>query len=93
MPREALYGFAYGDVALEYLHGLQPKIRRQIIAKISALASDPHPSGCKLVQGMKDGEDRIYRIRSGDYRVLFTVRNSPDHIVVLDIGHRKDIYR
>lgn len=89
----ALYGFSYSEDALEYLQGLQSKVRRQITGKINALASNPHPNGCKLVQGMTDGEDRVYRIRSGDYRVLFAVHNKPNHVVVLDIGHRKDIYR
>lgn len=91
MPQTALHGFAYSEVALEFLAGLQPKVRRQIAAKIKGLAADVHPSGCKLVQGMMNGEDRVFRIRSGDYRVLYVVRNIS--VVILDIGHRKDVYR
>jgi mRNA interferase RelE/StbE len=87
-----LYGFAYSRDALAFLKTLPAKQRRQIVTKIEALASDPFPAGAhRLVQGMKDGEDRVFRIRSGDYRVLYTVRDVS--VVILDIGHRKDVYR
>lgn len=88
-----LYGFAYTERALSFVKTIPHKFRRQIVSKISDLAADPHPHGHKVVQGMKNGEEIVYRIRSGDYRVLYVVRNNPSHIVVLDIAHRKDIYR
>ena len=88
-----LFGFAYSDDALKFLASLQKKIRRQIVTKIELLANDPFPAGHKMIQGMSDTEERVYRIRSGDYRVLYVVREHPSHIVVLDIGHRKDVYR
>jgi len=90
MP-SALYSFAYTSQSLAYLKTVPKKIRRQIIAKINALASNPHPNNSKLVQSMKDGERPVLRIRSGDYRVLYMVRDVD--IVVLDIDHRKDVYR
>jgi len=40
---------------------------------------------------MKDGEERVYRVRSGDYRILYCVRGII--VVVLDIDNRKDVYR
>lgn len=88
-----LYGFAYSAASLAYLKTIQPKDRRQIVARIQALAANPHPHNCKMVQKKMHGVDKVYRIRSGDYRVLYVVRNSPDQIVILDIGHRKDVYR
>jgi mRNA interferase RelE/StbE len=89
----ALYGFAFDEDPLEFLESVQPKIRRQIRNKIEALAKNPNPPGCKKLQGNGEDEEPIFRIRSGDYRVLYAVRSNPDTIVVLDIGHRKDIYR
>jgi mRNA interferase RelE/StbE len=86
-----LYGFAYSSEALAFLRGLPKKTRRQIIAKVQALALNPHPPTCKVVQGMKSGEETVYRVRSGDYRILYVVRQIA--IIILDIGHRKDIYR
>lgn len=89
----ALYGFAYSKRALAFLRGLTPKLRRQIINKIEALASSPIPPKSKIVQGMKEGEEQVHRIRSGDYRVLYIVRDNLSCVVVLDIDHRKDVYR
>jgi mRNA interferase RelE/StbE len=42
---------------------------------------------------MRDGDEPVYRIRSGDYRVVYAVRSDPNEVVILDIGHRKDVYR
>lgn len=85
------YELAYTETALAFLEGLNLKYRRQIVAKIERLATEIRPPGCKLVQGVKDGENPVYRIRQGDYRVLYVVRESA--VVILDIDHRKDIYR
>jgi len=83
----------YHERSLDYLQTLQQKTRKQIITKVEALAANPLPPTSKLVQGMMNGEERVYRIRSGDYRVLYVVRANPNHVVVLDIDHRKDVYK
>ncbi len=85
------YGFAYARCCLDYLKTLDKKPRRQIVTKIQQLAANPHPTTAKIVQGMADGAERIYRIRSGDYRILYCVRGVI--VCVLDIDHRKDVYR
>jgi mRNA interferase RelE/StbE len=84
-------GFAYDPRSLDYLKTVPKKIRKQIIGKVYKLASDPFPPTAKMLHGMEDGEERVYRIRSGDYRILYVVRGII--VVVLDIGHRKDVYR
>lgn len=89
----ALYGFAYAEVALAYLENVVPKpYRPQIIKRIQALAEDPYPNGAKQLRSVMDGTNPVHRIRSGDYRILYSVRAGPI-IAVLDIGHRKDVYR
>ena len=88
----ALYGFAYTESALKYLETMVPtKIRSQIKRRIEALAANPIPPGSKKLIGIMDGENPIYRVRQGDYRILYSVR--PVIIVILDIDHRKDVYR
>ena len=88
----ALYGFAYSETALRFLEtSVPPKIRRRIKNKVESLASNATRAGSKKLQGKFDGEISVYRIRSGDYRILYTVRSVI--IVILDIGHRKDVYR
>ncbi len=54
---------------------------------IDALTENPWPSGCKAVIGMKD----VYRIRIGNYRVVYQVNEAT--IWILKIGHRKEVYR
>lgn len=55
---------------------------------IGALADDPRPSGCKKLTG-REG----WRIRVGRYRVLYEIADVIRIVTVLDIGHRRDIYR
>ena len=85
-----LYGLAYTTDALAFLKSCPAKFRKQIIKKIDTLMSDPLPAHRKLVQGAGEGE-QVWRIRSGDYRVLYVVRDVS--VVILDIDHRKDVYR
>jgi mRNA interferase RelE/StbE len=84
-------GFAYASHSLDYLRKIPQKVRKQIVSKIKQLAFDPYPPTSRLIQGMMNGEERVYRIRSGDYRILYVVRG--DLVVVLDIDHRKDVYK
>ncbi|MCC5813762.1 MAG: type II toxin-antitoxin system RelE/ParE family toxin [Leptospira sp.] len=60
----------------------------KIVSSIQSLATDPLPSGVKKLKG-RDG----YRIRSGDYRIVYTVNEMKKEIIILNIGHRKDVYR
>jgi mRNA interferase RelE/StbE len=87
----ARYEFAYTDQSLAYLRTLTKKLRRQIVFKIEALAENPRPRGCKKLRGVGPGDEDVFRVRSGDYRVLYVVRGMT--IVILDIDHRKDVYR
>lgn len=87
-------GFAFTSAALDFLETLPPKLRKQVIKKAKGLHTNPYPQGSKKLHGVvtEDG-DPIYRERSGDYRILYVVRSSPDEILILDIDHRKDVYR
>lgn len=85
-------GFAFTSAALDFLATLPPKIRKQVIKKAKALHTNPHPQGSKKLHDVvTDDGDPVYRERSGDYRILYVVR--PDEVMILDIDHRKDVYR
>lgn len=87
-------GFAFTDAALDFLGTLPPKIRKQIVKKAKALHTNPHPQGSKKLQDVVTDEgDPVYRERSGDYRILYVVRSNPGEVLILDIDHRKDVYR
>ena len=68
----------------------EPKIQRRILPRIHALAADPRPHGAQALQG---GERRRLRIRVGDYRIIYRVEDDVLIVVVVKVGHRRDIYR
>jgi len=69
------------------------KIRREdkvrILRAISLLAGDPRPGGCKKMSGYDD----IYRIRIGNYRVIYEIDGKRIILVILKIGHRREVFR
>jgi mRNA interferase RelE/StbE len=64
------------------------RLRRALAARIQALAADPRPTGCRKLAG----GDR-YRVRSGEYRVVYSVDDAQRAVLVVKVGHRKDVYR
>jgi mRNA interferase RelE/StbE len=87
-----LFGLAFSSAATEFLDRMPSgKIRAQLAKKAKTLILDPHPSGCKKLKGPRDTSESVWRIRSGDYRILYVVRDI--EVIVLDIGNRKDIYK
>lgn len=61
----------------------------RIIAAVEELAENPFPSGCRKITGT----EHTYRIRIGDYRILYAVESDRLIIVIIRIGHRKNIYK
>ena len=70
------------------LEAVPRKDRARIVERISELASDPRPSGSEKLSG-----DGRYRVRQGAYRVVYSVDDATRVVVVVKIGHRKDVYR
>ena len=60
----------------------------RILQAIRRLAANPWPRGCRKLRGFED----IYRIRVGTYRVIYSVENKRLLILILKVGHRRDIY-
>ena len=75
--------------ALKSLKDLPKKVRRQLAACLDALAKNPFPPGAEQIKGQTD----IWRIRSGNYRIAYTVEKNVLRVLVLRIGDRKDFYR
>lgn len=63
--------------------------RRRVAQAMLALGDDPHPIGSRKLTGYKD----VYRIRVGVFRILYSVEGRQLIVIVLKIGHRKDVYR
>jgi mRNA interferase RelE/StbE len=90
----ALIAIAYSKAAIQGLAAVEPKkVRRQIKERIDKLASEPKPPGCAKIMGsLADGLGEVYRVRQGDHRIIYRI-DGESEILVLDIGHRKDIYK
>ena len=83
------YTVEFLKTAERQLAALPQESQRQIARKIDALRKDPRPSGVKLLRG----DERFYRLRVGDYRVIYSIEGKRLVILVIRIGHRKDMYK
>ena len=60
----------------------------QIIERIEILSSDPRPAGIQMLKG----EGRYFRIRQGDYRIIYEVDDIQKEITIIKIGHHREVY-
>jgi mRNA interferase RelE/StbE len=60
---------------------------KRIDAKIQSLSEDPHPRGSKKL------EDNLFRVRVGDYRIIYQVISDRIVIVIIRVRHRREVYR
>ncbi|MFN0175801.1 MAG: type II toxin-antitoxin system RelE family toxin [Saprospiraceae bacterium] len=84
MPK---YSIFITKTAQKQLDKLPDDVADILIEAIQELADDPRPSGCKKLKG-RDG----FRIRKGNYRIIYDVFDEILMIEVVALGHRKDIY-
>ena len=75
--------------ALRELKRLPDQIRARIDGHIQALALNPRPQGVEKLSG----SDCSYRLRVGDYRILYEIDDEILHVLVVKIGHRREVYR
>jgi mRNA interferase RelE/StbE len=73
--------------AKKQLDKLPDNIAEPIIQTIATLEFNPRPTGCKKLKG-REG----YRIRKGDYRIIYDIYDTELLIDVITLGHRRDIY-
>ena len=83
------YRVEVAPAAVHQLWKLDPAARRRVQAAIELLADEPRPSGAKKLAG-GEGE---WRVRTGDYRIVFEVHDNVLLVLVVAPGHRRDIYR
>jgi len=84
----ASYSIEIKRSAAKELAALPKQDRSRIITRIRALAREPRPVGCEKLSGQER-----YRIRQGDYRILYEIHDLVLIVMVVKIGHRHDVYR
>ncbi|MBU4446189.1 type II toxin-antitoxin system RelE/ParE family toxin [bacterium] len=82
------YRIEWDSRALRELKNIPDSDAKQILQKVSELSKSPH-----LGQALKGGFKGYFRLRSGNYRVIYSIKNNHLLILILRVGGRKDIYR
>lgn len=82
------YSIELSNRARKFLPTLSEKNFKLVAQKIDSLQADPYQSGIKKLKGY----DNVYRIRAGNFRILYTIDGGKLIIHVVDIDARKDIY-
>ena len=73
--------------AAKQLAALPRAAQRRIASRIDALAVDPRPAGAKISR-----DEELYRIRVGDCRILYEIRDRILLVLVVGVGHRREVY-
>ncbi len=81
------YRIELRPAAVRALSKLDPQVRRRVQGAISLLADDPRPPGARSLRGRPG-----LRVRVGDYRIIYTVVDDKLLIVIVTLGHRRDVY-
>lgn len=68
---------------------LEPDTQRRLAPVIDALAANPRPPSCKRLVA----DEALYRIRVGPYRIVYLIEDARLVVLVIKLGHRRDVYR
>jgi mRNA interferase RelE/StbE len=82
------YEVRLAPAAVRQLRKLDPPGRRRVQAAIDLLAEDPRPPGARQLVGGA-GE---WRVRTGDFRIIYDIRDGELLVLVVTVGHRRDVY-
>lgn len=83
------YSITFARSAKKELEYLPSKVVNRIFPKIEALGEKPRPRGCKKLSG----EGNLWRIRVGNYRVIYSIDDNLHVVDVIQVRHRSDAYR
>ncbi|RKG78842.1 type II toxin-antitoxin system RelE/ParE family toxin [Corallococcus sp. CA049B] len=84
----ATYAVEFLQTAVKQLAAVDPVHQRRIAKRIDALATEPRPVGAEKLKGSD-----YLRIRIGDYRVIYQIEDGRLVVLIVELGHRREIYR
>ena len=83
------YQIEFSRHADRQFRSLSSQVQRRLRRKIDTLAVSPRPKGSEKLSGA----DQLYRIRVGDYRVVYAIQDARLVVLVVKVGHRREVYR
>lgn len=85
-----VYSLTIKNSAAKEIQAISDKgVLARLIERIQALANDPRPPGTEKIAGRSN----LFRIRQGNYRVIFSVDDQVKQVCVVKVGHRREVYR
>jgi mRNA interferase RelE/StbE len=82
------YSIYFKDSVRKDLDSIPKNDLQRIIERIGNLAEDPRPAGCEKLSGQEK-----YRVRQGNYRIIYSIQDTELTVWVVKVGHRRDVYR
>jgi len=83
------YAVEFSPSARREFRKLAREIQRSLRPRLDALANEPRPTGAKKLKGSDD----LWRIRVSDYRIIYEIRDRILVVLVVRVGHRREVYR
>jgi mRNA interferase RelE/StbE len=83
------YTVAIRPAAARQIKKLTTVVQEQVIQQLEELELDPRPPGMKKLSG----KNNLYRVRVGEYRIIYEIREAVLLVLVVAVGHRREIYR
>ncbi|HCC54721.1 MAG TPA: type II toxin-antitoxin system mRNA interferase toxin, RelE/StbE family [Desulfobulbaceae bacterium] len=84
----AVYNLFFKDSVRKDLDSIPKKDLQRIIERIESLTANPRPVGCEKLSNLEK-----YRLRQGNYRIIYSIQDAQLTIWVVKVGHRREIYR
>jgi len=84
----AVYEIFFRESVWKELKKVPKADLKKILSRIEQLGTDPRPMGCEKLTGPE-----LYRIRQGNYRIVYSIQDNKLTVSVVKVGHRKDVYR
>jgi mRNA interferase RelE/StbE len=83
------YSVEVEPTARKRLNGIDPPHRARILRTLASLEQDPRPPGARQLAG----SDGLWRVRVGDYRVIYSIEDGRLVVIVVRVGQRREVYR
>ena len=83
------YAVEFSPSARREFRKLAREVQRSLRPRLDALATEPRPAGAKKLKGSDD----LWRIRVADYRIIYEIRDRILVVLVMRVGHRREVYR